>query len=232
MMLNSKENNKALDNLNNKLLKRMTDRGILASYLMSLLSNITTPENSTQFKLVKDSKSNRVNDLLAHNTVQLSLFENLLTFRDTSKVFELKGDFLKKITNKNYNVDLACSSDGKLMYDFPKDMYFDVKAMGNKSTRDYTLIKLLKSPSIMVCASGVSKTIFLPSDLKEICDRLKLFSQEVQASNKCHKINEEILVIVDVLLAYKCKSTKQHKQNLNKCNLSHTKKSKYNYKHT
>ena len=31
------------------------------------------------------------------------------------------------------------------MYDFAKEMFFDVRAQGNKSTRDRTLIKLLKS---------------------------------------------------------------------------------------
>ena len=175
----------------------MNDRGILSSYLMSPLYKITNLEISTHFKLVKDSKSNRVNGLLKHNTVQLSLYDNLLTFRDTSKVFELKGHLLRKITNKNNNVDLACSSDRKLMYDFAKDMYFDVRVMGNKSTRDYTLIKLLKSPSIMVCSSSVSKTLSFPSDLNELCDRLKLFFQEKQTGNKCHIINEEIIVIVD-----------------------------------
>ena len=41
----------------------MNDRGKLATYLMSPLSKIINPENTTQFKLVKDSTSNRVNDL-------------------------------------------------------------------------------------------------------------------------------------------------------------------------
>ena len=59
----SKENNLAIENLNNKLLEIMNDRGILASHLMSLLSKITNLQNSTQFKLIKDSTSNRVNDL-------------------------------------------------------------------------------------------------------------------------------------------------------------------------
>ena len=47
----------------------MNDRGIIASYLMSPLSNITNPENTTQFKLVKDHISNRVNVLLIKNTI-------------------------------------------------------------------------------------------------------------------------------------------------------------------
>ena len=72
------------------------------------------------------------------------------------KIFEMKGDLLKIMTNKNYNVDLASLSDKKLMYDFAKEMYSDVEAPAEKSTRDRTLIRLLKSPSIMVSASGIS----------------------------------------------------------------------------
>ena len=62
-------------------------------------------------------------------------------------------------------------------------MNFDTKAQGNKSTRDRTLIKLLKSPGLMVSASGVSKTIFLSSDPDELCNRLKFLLQEKHAGN-------------------------------------------------
>ena len=212
----SKENNLALENLNNKLLEIMKDRCVLASYLMSPLSKITNPENTTQFKLVKDSNSNKVNDLKLNKTIPITLHDNLLTFLDTNKVFELQGDLLKMITNKNYNVDFASLSDKKLMYDFAKEMHFDTKAQGNKSTRDRTLIKLLKSPAIM--ASGIS-TIFLSSDPDELCNRLKLLLQEKHAGNISDIINNEIVAIVDKLLEYKCISKKQHKQILIKCNL-------------
>ena len=123
------------------------------------------------------------------------------------------------ITNNNYNVDLASLQDKKLMYDFAKEMNFDLKAPGNKSTRDRSLIKLLKSPGLMVSASGVSKTIFLSSDPDELCDTLKLLLQEKQAGNNSELINQEIFAIVDKLLEYKCISRKQHKQILIKCNL-------------
>ena len=129
----SLKNNQAIENLNDKLLEIMNDRGILASYLMSLLSKITNPENTSQFKLVKDSSSNRVNDLKIHNSIPITLYGNMLTFRDTNKQFELKGDLLEMITNSKYNVDLASLSDKKLMYDFAKEMHFDTKAQGNKS---------------------------------------------------------------------------------------------------
>ena len=43
-------NNRAIENLNNKLLEIMNDRGVIASYLLSSLAKTTNPENSTQFK--------------------------------------------------------------------------------------------------------------------------------------------------------------------------------------
>ena len=215
----SKENNLLLENVNNKLLEIMNDRGILATYLMSPLSKITNPENTSQFRLEKDHNSNRVNDLLLKNKIPITLYGNILTFRDTGKEFELKGDLLKMITNSKYNVDLASLSDKKLMYDFAKEMHFDMKAQGNKSTRDRKLIKLLKSPGLIVSASGVSKTIFLSSNPDELCDRLKLLLQEKHGGNNSDLINEEIVVIVDKLLEYKCISKKQHKQISIKCNL-------------
>ena len=116
---------------------------------MSPLSKITNLENSSQCKLVKDSSSKRVTDLEIHNSKPITLHDNLLTFRDTNKVFELKRDLLEMITNKNYNVDLASLSDKKILYDFAKEMNFDLKDPGNKYTRDRTLIKLRKSPAIM-----------------------------------------------------------------------------------
>ena len=131
--------------------------------------------------------------------------------------FELTGDLSKMITNKNYNVDLASLSDKKLLYDFAKEMNFDLKAQGNKSTRDSTLVKLLKSPAIM--ASGVSNTIFLSSDADELCDRLKLLLQERHGGNNFDINNDEIVAIVDKSLEKRCISKKQHTQILIKCNL-------------
>ena len=214
----SLKNYQAIENLNNKLSEIMNDRGRLATYLMSPLSKITNLENTSQFKMVKDYISNRVNDLLIKNTT-ITLDDNLLTFRDSNKQFELKGDLLKMITNKNYNVDFASLQDKKIMYDFAREMHFDLKAQGNKTTRDRTLIKLPKSPGLMLSASGVSKTVFLSSDLNELCDRLKLLLQEKQAGNNSDIINQEIVAIVDKLLEYKCISKKEHKQILLKCNL-------------
>ena len=212
-------NNKALENLNKKLLEIMNDRGILATFLMSPLCKITNPENTSQFKLVKDHSSNRVNDLKINKTIPITLYGNILTFRDTGKEFELTEDLLEMITNTKFNVDLASLSDKKLLYVFAKEMHFDKKALGNKSIRDRKLIHLINSPSLMVSASGISKPIFLSSDPNELSDRLKLLLQEKQAGNNSDIINDETVVIIEKLLEYKCISKKHHKQILIKCNL-------------
>ena len=108
-------NNKAPENLNDKLLEWWNDRVIIPSYLLSPLSIITDPGNSSEFKLVKDQILNRVNDLLIQNTVTVNLYNNLLTFCDTGKQYEVQGDLLKMVTNKNYNADLAILSDKTCM---------------------------------------------------------------------------------------------------------------------
>ena len=70
------KNNQAIENFNKKFIEIMNDRCILASYLMSPLSKITNPENTTRFKLVKDSNSNRVNDLKINKTIPITLYIN------------------------------------------------------------------------------------------------------------------------------------------------------------
>ena len=110
------------------------------------------------FKLVRDSDSNRVNDILINKTIHVALHDNLWIFRDTDKKLEFNVDLLKMITNKNYNVDLAFISDRNLLFEFAEEMYFDEKDLGNKSTWDKTLIRLLRSPAIM---AGSLKKKFL-----------------------------------------------------------------------
>ena len=101
MMLHSFEKHKALSNLVGKLLEVMNGRGMIASYLLSTLSKITNPKLTSQFNLSKDPSSNRVNYLLINKTIPATLCNKLLTIRDTDKKFELNGNLLKMITNKN-----------------------------------------------------------------------------------------------------------------------------------
>ena len=152
--------------------------------------------------------------MLIHNTIPITLYDNLLKLRDTGKAFALKRDALKMMTNNKYNVDLAKVSDKKVLYVSGKEMHFDIKAPSNKSERDRSFMRLFNSPAIM--ASGIS-TIFLSSDPHELCKRIELILQQKQVGIVSDKINEQIVAIFDKLLEDKCISIKKRKILLHKC---------------
>ena len=215
---NSINNNKAIENLNEKILELMDEKGMIAPYLVSSLSNVFNLENKSQFRLKKDPNSTKINDFLIHRGIPVTLFSNMIIFRDSNKSFKLEGDLLKLITNHKFNANHSSPQDKKLIYEFAKEMNYDTKSSGRPSIRHNSVIKILESPAIM--ASGVT-TIFLSENADELCNRLKLLLQEKHAGNNSDIINEEIVAIVDKLLEYKCITKKQHKQILIKCNLLH-----------
>ena len=131
----SKENNKALANINNKFLCIMNIRCPMPSYLLSLLPELINNEHNSQTNLVNDPDSKKVNVLSINKTIPGTLYDNLLTFCDTAEKFELARDLLRKITNKDFNVDLASSPDKKLLYKFANEIYFDEKALRKKVLR-------------------------------------------------------------------------------------------------
>ena len=214
---NSFNNNKAIENLNEKILELMNDKGLIAPYLTTSLVEVFKKDNKSQFRLRKDPNSTKINDFLIHGTIPVTIFSNMITFRDSNKTFRLEGDLLKVITNYKFNVDHSSPQDKKLIYEFAKEMNYDINSTGRPSVRHNSMIRLLDQPAIM--ASGFSKTIILSSDPNELCDRLKLLLQEQHAGNNSNIINEEIVAIVDKLLEYKCITKKQHNQILIKCSL-------------
>ena len=214
---NSINNNKAIENLNEKILELMNDQGLIAPFLTSSLVEVFRKDNKSQFRLRKDHDSTKLNDFLIHGKIPVTIFSSMINFRDSDKTFKLEGDLLKVITNHKFNVDHSNQQDRKIIYKFAKEMNYDTKSTGRPSVRHSSLIRLLDQPAIM--ASGVSKTIILSSNPNELCDRLKLLLQEKHGGNNSNLIDEEIVAIVDKLLEYKCISKKQHKQILIKCNL-------------
>ena len=210
-------NNKAIEDLNEKVLELMNDNGMIASYLALPLVEVFRKDNKSQFRIRKDPNSTKLNDFLIHGSIPITIFGNMITFRDTKKTFRLEGDLLKVITNYKFNVDHSNPQDKKIIYEFAKEMNYDTKSTGRPSVRHNSMVRLLDQPSIM--ASGFSKTIILSSDPNDLCDRLKLLLQEKHGGNNSNLIDEEIVAIVDKLFEYKCISKKQHKQILIKCNL-------------
>ena len=206
-------NNKAIENLNENVLESMNDKGLIDSSLIEVIKS----DNKGQFRLTKDHNSTKPNDFLINEKVPVTIFSNMLTFRDTKKVFKIEGDLYKVITEYKFNVDHSNQQDRKIIYQFGKEMKYKLKNKGRPSIRHNSMIRLLNQPPIT--ASGFTKTIILSSDPNELCDRLKLLLQEKQGGNNSNLIDEEIVAIIDKLLEYKCLSKKQHKQFLIKCNL-------------
>ena len=102
-----------------------------------------------------------MNDFKINGGIPVTLYSNMITFRDINKSFKLDGDILETITNYDFNVDHSNQQDRKLFYEFGKELTFDIKQKGRKSDREKSLIRLLKSPAIM--ASGISTKV-LSSD--------------------------------------------------------------------
>ena len=160
-----------------------------------------------------------MNDFLINEVMPVTLFNNMITFRDSKNSFKSDGDLLETMTIYDFSVSHFNPKNQKLTYEFGKEMNFNIKRKGRKTDTGKSLMKLLKSPAVM--ASGILNIIFLLSDSDEFCDRLKLLLQETQARNNSDIINREINAILDKLLEYKCISKKQHKQISIKCNLLH-----------
>ena len=154
---NSINNNKAIENLNEKILELMNEQGMIASYLVSSLVEVFKKDSKSQFRLRKDPNSTKLNDFLIHGTIPVTIFSNMIVFRDSNKSFRLEGDLLKVITNYKFNVDHSNPQDKKLIYQFAKEMKYDTKSTGRPSVRHNSMVKLLDQPAIM--ASGFSKTI-------------------------------------------------------------------------
>ena len=150
----SVNNNKAIENLNGKILELMNDKGMIAPYLASSLVEVFKKDNESQFRLRKDPNSTKMNDFLIHGTVPVTIFSNMIVFRDSNKSFRLEGDLLKVITNYKFNVDHSSPQDKRLIYEFAKAMNYDVKSTGRPSTRHNSMVRLLDQPAIM--ASGFS----------------------------------------------------------------------------
>ena len=216
LTVNSINNNKAIENLNEKILELMDEKCMIAPYLVYSLAEAFRPGNKSQFCLRQDPNSTKINDFYINRGVPVTIFSKMITFRDTNKTFKLDGDLLKLMTNSKFNVDHSTLQEKKIIYQFAKEMKYDTKSVGKPGTRHNSIIRLLNQPAIM--ASGISKTIFLSSDPNELCDRLKLLLKEKHAGSNSEIINNEIVAIVDKLLEYKCISKKEHKQILIKCN--------------
>ena len=78
------KNNKAISDLNEKLLELLDEKRLTAPYLASSLVNLFKPGNKSQFRLRKDLNSTKMNDFLLHGNIPVSLHSNMIIFRDSN----------------------------------------------------------------------------------------------------------------------------------------------------
>ena len=65
-------------NLNEKNLESMDEKGMMDPYLASSLVNLFKPENKSQFRLKKDLNSTKMNDFMINGGIPVTLVSNML----------------------------------------------------------------------------------------------------------------------------------------------------------
>ena len=78
---------------------------MIAPYLTFSVVNLFTPETLSLFRLKKDLNSNRLNIFLINGGKAVTLYSNMLNFRDGNKSFRLDGDLLKEMMSCNFHAD-------------------------------------------------------------------------------------------------------------------------------
>ena len=71
--------NKAIENLNEKVLESMNDKGLIDSSLLEVIK-----DSKGQFRLIEDPNSTKKNDFLINEKVPVTIFNNMLTFRNNN----------------------------------------------------------------------------------------------------------------------------------------------------
>ena len=67
---------------------------------------------------------------MINGDIPVTVFSNLLTFRDSNISFTLDGDLLETMTNYDFNVNHSNPKDQKLIYEFGKELNFNIKQKG------------------------------------------------------------------------------------------------------
>ena len=62
--------------------------------------------------------------LFINDGIPVTLFSNMITFRDSNKSFELDGDLLETKTHYDFNVSHSNPKDQKLSFEFGNELYY------------------------------------------------------------------------------------------------------------
>ena len=204
-------------NVHVKILELLNKNGIIQWSLITPKEKLLVLTNGSQFRLYHDPDSDKWNDLVM-NGEKVTKYDDKIFFKNSGKIFALRGDVLKLNTDDKFNT--TNSPDGKPIIEFMDEIRFDVHARG-KNLRDKNLIKsnFQKSASLASWLKRSERPVFIPEKSNEIYDRLCLIMEEKQAEKDTTRFDDDIVAIIDELLEYKCINPIQHKKNIKKLNL-------------
>ena len=119
-----------------KDLDLMNKKGVNDSRLSRPIAKLLVPTNKGQFWIYDDPDNGKWNDYIL-NGGKFTIYGDKLVFENSGKIFTLRGDVMKMITNYIFNT--THSPDAKPIIDFMDDIRFDIYARG-KSSRDRNLL--------------------------------------------------------------------------------------------
>ena len=173
---------------------------MIDSNIVRTISNLMNNKNKSQFSLNYNMSDNSftINPI---NPQKIKIEGYNMEFKN-GNIYDLRNKdlaYFLSYTNMNENN----ITDDELIYNFYKDVKYDLNLAGDKRSNRYKYLKKLAS---RLKASGVrefqTKGFYLSSDPNELVDRLYLLYQEKIAGNDSKNINEEMVAIYDKLYSY------------------------------
>ena len=207
-----KEYNK-ISNRKNQVLTNLVNSNTVDSSIVKTVSNLLNDNNKSQFSLEPVEGSSNLLIFNPHNPQQVLIKGSTMTFPNDNTYYLNDPDLSNFITNTQLDKEIQ---NENLIYNFLKDMKYDLNYGDKKSKRYYFIKDLIKQYTYRDQQSqlGSGKNfIFLPSDPDELVDQLKLLYFEKVGGNDNPMLSEQIIAIADNFLQYQCITTNQH-QNL------------------
>ena len=205
-----------ISNRNNQVLTNLVNSNTVDSSIVKTVSNLLNDNNKSQFSLEPvEGSSNLFTINPITNPQQVLIKGSTMTFENGNTYNLNNPDLSYFITYTQLDKEIQ---NEKLIYNFLKDMKYDLNYGDKKSKRYYFIKNLINQYTYRdqqsQLGSGLN-CIFLPSDQDELVDQLKLLYFEKVGGNDNPMLNEQIIAIADKLLQYQCITTIQHQNLIN-----------------
>ena len=205
-----------ITNRNNQVLTNLVNSNTVDSSIVKTVSILPNDKIRSQFNLEPVEGSSNLFITNLTNPQQVIIKGSTMIFPNCNTYIMNQPRLSYFISNTQIDKEIQ---NVKLIYNFLKDMNYDLNDGDKKSSR-YTIIEYLFQPQFGseldrysdLHTPSRSKSpiyLFLPSDPNELVDQLKLIALENVGGNDNPMLSEQIIAIVDKLLEYECITTNQ-----------------------